>query len=115
MTGEVSGAGGSVTNKRKGQHMSNYSQSFATGYPVAHQPPRTALARVGAPSGVMSVCFGMILLIPVLEVAPGTLALARGTTLTGRAVTGLILGATFLPPWAGFIALCVYSYTRARP
>lgn len=52
---------------------------------------------------------------PIIAIITGIVALARGTALTGRAVTGLILGATFGPPGFGFVYLWVYMYTQKRP
>lgn len=73
--------------------------------------PDTALARWSVFLGIQSILMGVIVPIPILAIVFGIVALARGTALPGRAVTGIVLAATFLPLWAGFIAICVWSYT----
>jgi hypothetical protein len=84
--------------------------------PTPRRPRRqeTALARVSVFFGIQSILLGAILLIPIVAIVTGTIALSRGTLLPGRAIAGIVLGATFLPPWAGFVALCIWSYTRSR-
>ena len=94
--------------------MSTSRPQFIPGYPVPVRPVRTAAARVSVACGILSIFFGMLLYIPLTAIITGIVALARGTALTGRAVTGLILGATFGPPWFGFVYLCVYMYTHNR-
>ncbi len=95
--------------------MSSTGQQFVSRYPAAPRPAPTAAARVSVAFGILSIFFGGLLFIPVVAIITGIVALARGTALTGRAVTGLILGATFGPPWFGFVYLCVYMYTHNRP
>jgi hypothetical protein len=73
--------------------------------------PDTAFARWSVFLGIQSILMGVIVPIPILAVVFGIVALARGTVFPGRAVTGIVLAATFLPLWAGFIAICVWSYT----
>lgn len=77
----------------------------------ATRRPDTALARWSVFLGIVSVVMGIILPIPILAIVFGIVALKRRTLLPGRAVTGIVLAATFLPLWAGFIALCVWAYT----
>jgi hypothetical protein len=73
--------------------------------------PDTALARWSVFLGIQSILMGVILPIPILAIVLGIIALARGTVFPGRAVTGIVLAASFLPLSAGFIAICVWSYT----
>jgi hypothetical protein len=99
----------------------NITRREATRWP-AHVPPvrrhprrqETALSRVSVFLGIQSILLGAILPIPIAAVITGIIALSRGTLLPGRAIAGIVLGATFLPPWAGFVALCIWSYTRSR-
>jgi hypothetical protein len=72
--------------------------------------PGKALARWSVFLGIQSVVMGVILPIPILAIVLGIVALARGTALPGRAVIGIAFGATFLPVWCGFIAICIWSY-----
>jgi hypothetical protein len=80
--------------------------------PTAVVPPRptrrpgTSLARWSVFLGIQSILLGAI-----LPIVFGIIALARGTQLPGRAVTGIVLAASFLPLWAGFVAICIWSYT----
>lgn len=95
-------------------------------YPPAHwmsaPPPRvsrvrrpgTALARWSVFLGIQSVLLGAFTPIPLAAIVLGIIALARGTALPGRATAGLILGASFLLPWAGFVALCIYTYVTSH-
>jgi hypothetical protein len=79
--------------------------------PTQTRRPGTALARWSVFLGIQSILLGAILPIPILAIVFGIIALARGTQLPGRAVTGIVLAASFLPLWAGFVAICVWSYT----
>jgi hypothetical protein len=77
----------------------------------ATRRPDTALARWSVFLGIQSILLGVILPIPILAIVFGIAALKRRTLLPGRAVTGIVLAATFLPLWAGFIAICIWVYT----
>lgn len=105
----MSDARGSVaaTNEGNGT-MSNHAPAQATTAPARR--PGTAMARWSVFLGIQSVLMGAFLPIPILAIVLGIVALARGTALPGRATVGIAFGATFLPVWCGFIAICIWSY-----
>jgi len=77
------------------------------------QAVRTAAARVSVCFGILSICFGVLLFIPVIAIVTGIVALVRGTALTGRAITGLILGLQFGAIWFAIWCLFIYGYNHS--
>lgn len=96
------------------QHSTHPADAFLPPAPRRPRRQETALARVSVFFGIQSILLGVILPIPIVAIATGSVALIRGTLLPGRAVAGIVLGASFLPLWAGFVAICVWSYVRGH-